>query len=168
MCTGSGVLAARAREGRPLPSSRCASSTRSAKSIPLYQTRIQPGQLPTCATSATSVPSSVGRSRQTPGQLSGSLAGGGGFPDQYFGWRRFSRDISAALLKLLMQRDFGNQDNVGEVDELTMEPQRPAKNAEAKSRAGVSRCHQTSPAPCPGSTLMWGGRNVTPHWWAPQ
>ena len=45
-----------------------------------------------------------------------------------------SRDISAALLKLLMQRDFGNQDNVGEVDELTMEPQRPAKNAEAKSK----------------------------------
>ena len=45
-----------------------------------------------------------------------------------------SRDISAALLKLLMQRDFGNQDNVGEVDELTMAPQRPAKNAEAKSK----------------------------------
>lgn len=33
-----------------------------------------------------------------------------------------------------MQRDFGNQDNVGEVDELTMAPQRPAKNAEAKSK----------------------------------
>ena len=46
----------------------------------------------------------------------------------------YSRDISAALLKLLMQRDFGNQDNVGEVDELTMAPQRPAKNAEAKSK----------------------------------
>ena len=45
-----------------------------------------------------------------------------------------SRDISAALLKLLMQRDFGNQDNVGEEDELTMAPQRPAKNAEAKSK----------------------------------
>ena len=45
-----------------------------------------------------------------------------------------SRDISAALFKLLMQRDFGNQDNVGEVDELTMAPQRPAKNAEAKSK----------------------------------
>ena len=45
-----------------------------------------------------------------------------------------SRDISAGLLKLLMQRDFGNQDNVGEVDELTMAPQRPAKNAEAKSK----------------------------------
>lgn len=61
------------------------------------------------------------------------------------------RDISAALLKLLMQRDFGNQDNVGEVDELTMAPQRPAQNAEAKSKGRM----QPLPRPCRRSR---GGR----------
>lgn len=50
-----------------------------------------------------------------------------------------SRDISAALLKLLMQRDFGNQDNAPEVDELTMQPQRPAQNAEAKSKGKMQQ-----------------------------
>lgn len=81
-----------------------------------------------------------------------------------------SRDISAALLKLLMQRDFGNQDNVGEVDELTMEPQRPrqkrrgeikGQNAAASPQTGV-RPHVQAPH-CVGRTL-----DVTPaHWWAP-
>lgn len=42
-----------------------------------------------------------------------------------------SRDISAALLKLLMQRDFGNQDNAPEIDPLATEPQRSAPNATA-------------------------------------
>lgn len=58
-----------------------------------------------------------------------------------------SRDISAALLKLLMQRDFGNQDNVGEVDELA-EPQRPAKSAQAKSKGKMqplSRRQESGP-----------------------
>ena len=60
-----------------------------------------------------------------------------------------SRDISAALLKLLMQRDFGNQDNVGEVDELTMEPQRPAKNAEAKSKGRMQPLPRRQDCPAP-------------------
>lgn len=58
-----------------------------------------------------------------------------------------SRDISAAMLKLLMQRDFGNQDNVSEVDELAMPPQRPARSAEArpKGKAPLSRRQDAGP-----------------------
>lgn len=48
-----------------------------------------------------------------------------------------SRDISAAMLKLLMQRDFGNQDAACEVDELAMAPQRPAKDTDAKPKGKV-------------------------------
>ena len=37
-----------------------------------------------------------------------------------------NRDVSAALLKLLMQRDFGDQDKASEQDPLAMPPRRPA------------------------------------------
>ncbi|MBB5142247.1 DEAD/DEAH box helicase [Desulfovibrio intestinalis] len=37
-----------------------------------------------------------------------------------------NRDVSAALLKLLMQRDFGDQDKASEQDPLSMPPRRPA------------------------------------------
>lgn len=41
-----------------------------------------------------------------------------------------SREVSAALLKLLMQRDFGNQDKPAEVDTLVKEERRAPKKAE--------------------------------------
>ncbi len=58
-----------------------------------------------------------------------------------------SRDISAALLKLLMQRDFGNQDNIPEVDVLAMEPRRPAQSADArpKGKTPSSRKQEAGP-----------------------
>ena len=100
--------------------------------------RIQPGQLPTLRdVSNIRTSKLLDEVRQTLAESSldrwrvlGEDFQTGQFPDG----DASSRDISAALLKLLMQRDFGNQDNVGEVDELTMAPQRPAKNAEAKSK----------------------------------
>ena len=100
--------------------------------------RIQPGQLPTLRdVSNIRTSKLLDEVRQTLAEssLDRWRVLVGDFPIEHFpDGDASSRDISAALLKLLMQRDFGNQDNVGEVDELTMAPQRPAKNAEAKSK----------------------------------
>ena len=100
--------------------------------------RIQPGQLPTLRdVSNIRTSKLLDEVRQTLAESSLDRWRGLGedFQTEHFpDGDASSRDISAALLKLLMQRDFGNQDNVGEVDELTMAPQRPAKNAEAKSK----------------------------------
>ena len=100
--------------------------------------RIQPGQLPTLRdVSNIRTSKLLDEVRQTLAEssLDRWRVLGEDFQTEHFpDGDASSRDISAALLKLLMQRDFGNQDNVGEVDELTMAPQRPAKNAEAKSK----------------------------------
>ena len=100
--------------------------------------RIQPGQLPTLRdVSNIRTSKLLDEVRQTLAEssLDRWRVLVEDFPTEHFpDGDASSRDISAALLKLLMQRDFGNQDNVGEVDELTMAPQRPAKNAEAKSK----------------------------------
>ena len=48
-----------------------------------------------------------------------------------------ARDISAALLKLLMQRDFGNQDAANEIDALAPDPRRPAADADGRPRSKV-------------------------------
>jgi ATP-dependent RNA helicase DeaD len=44
-----------------------------------------------------------------------------------------SREVSAALLKLLMQRDFGNQDKAPEVDTLVKEERRAPRRAEGNN-----------------------------------
>lgn len=49
--------------------------------------------------------------------------------EQYPDGETTSRDISAALLKMLMQRDFGNQDKAWDRDDLSEAPRRPAREA---------------------------------------
>lgn len=58
--------------------------------------------------------------------------------------------ISAALLKLLMQRDFGSQETASEVDPLAPKPQRP----ERPGKSMENRKEQGAPRPKRGNTAM--------------
>ena len=137
MCTGSGVLAARAAKARLFTFVTVREQYKIREIIRYTKARIQPGQLPTLRdVSNIRTSKLLDEVRQTLAESSGSLAGtGGGFPDRTLpGWRRFQPGYLRALAQTVDAADFGNQDNVGEVDELTMS----LRNAPPKCRGEIS------------------------------